>query len=102
MQPEIIIALIAAAAVLLITYGISAKPPQDAVQARLSQLVVQPKTLEEYELNQPFYERTVRPSSSVSPRSGGVATRAASSHARTRSLRRRVTPAAFAGRTGWV
>ena len=61
MQPEIIIAIVAAAAVLLITYGLAAKPPQDAVQARLSQLVVQPKTLEEYELNQPFYERTVRP-----------------------------------------
>ena len=41
MQPEILLAIVAAAAVLLITYGLAAKPPQDAVQARLSQLVVQ-------------------------------------------------------------
>ena len=61
MQPEVIIALIAAVAVLLITYGLAAKPPEDAVQQRLSQLVVQPKTLEEYELQQPFFERMVRP-----------------------------------------
>ncbi len=61
MQPEIIIALIAAVAVLLVTYGLAAKPPEDAVQQRLSQLVTTPKTLEEYELNQPFFERTMRP-----------------------------------------
>ena len=61
MSPEIIIAVLAAAAVLLITYGVAARPSEDAVQARLSQLVVQPKTLEEMELNQPFYDRTVRP-----------------------------------------
>ena len=61
MTPEIIVAVLAAAAVLLITYGIAARPSEDAVQARLSQLVVQPKSLEEMELNQPFYDRTVRP-----------------------------------------
>ena len=61
MAPEILIAILAAAAVLLITYGVAARPSEDAVQARLSQLVVQPKTLEEMELNQPFYERIVRP-----------------------------------------
>ena len=61
MTPEVLIALLAAAAVLLITYGVAARPSEDAVQARLSQLVVQPKTLEEMELNQPFYERVVRP-----------------------------------------
>ena len=61
MTPEIIIAILAATAVLLVTYGIAARPSEDAVQARLSQLVVQPKTLEELELNQPFYDRTVRP-----------------------------------------
>lgn len=61
MQPEILIAILAAAAVLLITYGVAAKPPQDAVQQRLSQLVVTPTTLEEYELQQPFFERTMRP-----------------------------------------
>ena len=61
MQPEILIAILAAAAVLLITYGVAARPAKDAVQARLEQLVVQPKSLEEYELQQPFYERAVRP-----------------------------------------
>jgi tight adherence protein C len=61
MPTELIIAAVAAAAVLLITIGAASRPPQDAVQQRLSQLVVQPKTLEEMELNQPFFERTMRP-----------------------------------------
>jgi tight adherence protein C len=58
---QIIIAALAAAAVLLITYGVAARPQQDAVQARLEQLVVQPKTLEEFELQQPFFDRVLRP-----------------------------------------
>lgn len=57
----IIIAILAALAVLLITYGVAARPSEDAVQARLSQLVVQPRSLEEMELQQPFYERVMRP-----------------------------------------
>ena len=61
MSPEILIAILAAAAVLLITYGIAARPSEDAVQARLSQLVVQPKSLEEMEMQQPFYDRVMRP-----------------------------------------
>jgi tight adherence protein C len=61
MSPELIIAAVAAAAVLLITIGVSARPTEDAVQQRLSQLVIQPKSLEEMELSQPFFERTVRP-----------------------------------------
>jgi tight adherence protein C len=61
MTPEILIAILAAGAVLLITYGISARPSEDAVQARLSQLVVQSKSLEQMELEQPFYERVLRP-----------------------------------------
>ncbi len=61
MSPEIIIAVLAAGAVLLITYGVAARPTEDAVQARLSQLVVQPKTIAEMELQQPFYERLIRP-----------------------------------------
>lgn len=61
MSPEILIAILAAGAVLLITYGVAARPSEDAVQARLSQLVVQPKTLEEYEMQQPFFDRIVRP-----------------------------------------
>jgi tight adherence protein C len=61
MTPEILIAAMAAAAVLLIVFGVAARPSEDAVQARLSQLVVQPKSLEEMELQQPFYERVMRP-----------------------------------------
>jgi tight adherence protein C len=61
MSPEVLIAILAAGAVLLITYGVAARPSEDAVQARLSQLVVQPKTIEEMELQQPFYERVMRP-----------------------------------------
>ncbi len=61
MTPEIMIAALAAAAVLLITVGVAARPGKDAVQTRLEQLVVQPKTLEEFELQQPFYERVLQP-----------------------------------------
>jgi tight adherence protein C len=58
---ELVIAALAAAAVLLITVGLTARPPRDAVQARLEQLVVKPTTLEEFELQQPFAERVLRP-----------------------------------------
>lgn len=61
MTPELLIAFLAAGAVLLITYGVAARPTEDAVQARLSQLVVQPRSIAEIELQQPFYERIVRP-----------------------------------------
>jgi tight adherence protein C len=61
MPTEIIVALIAAAAVLLITIGLTARPPKDVVQQRLEQLVVQPRSLEEFELDQPFFERAIRP-----------------------------------------
>jgi tight adherence protein C len=61
LDPTIIIAILAAGAVLLITYGVAARPSEDAVQARLSQLVVQPKSLEEMEMELPFYERVMRP-----------------------------------------
>jgi len=60
-DPIILIAILAAVAVLLITFGVAARPSEDAVQARLSQLVVAPRSLEEMELDQPFYERIVRP-----------------------------------------
>lgn len=61
MPTEIVIAAIAAAAVLFIAYGVSARPSKDAVQQRLEQLIVQPETLEELELQAPLFERTVRP-----------------------------------------
>jgi len=58
---ELLIAGIAGAAVLLLFIGFLSKPAPDAVQQRLSQLVVQPKTLEEMDLDQPFFERSFRP-----------------------------------------
>jgi tight adherence protein C len=61
MPSEFVIAALAAAAVLLITVGLASRPGKDAVQTRLEQLVVQPKTLEEFELQQPFFERVMRP-----------------------------------------
>jgi tight adherence protein C len=60
-QPEILIAVVAGIAVLLITFGVAARPAQDAVQQRLSQLVVQSQSLEEMELEQPFFDRTFKP-----------------------------------------
>jgi tight adherence protein C len=58
----LILAVIAALAVILIILGVAGKPPVDPVQARLIQLgTVQVKNLEELELQQPFFERTVRP-----------------------------------------
>jgi tight adherence protein C len=57
----VVIALMAAGAVLFIVFGAASRPPKDAVQARLEQLVVKPKTLEEAELEQPFFERAIRP-----------------------------------------
>ncbi|RPH36310.1 MAG: type II secretion system F family protein [Chloroflexi bacterium] len=59
--PTLLIPVLAAIAVLLIVFGTMTRPPKDAVQQRLEQLVVKPKTLEEAELEQPFFERAVRP-----------------------------------------
>ena len=57
----LIIAGLAAFAVLLITYGLAGRQSRDVVQQRLEQLVVQPKSLEEMELQQPLSERVLRP-----------------------------------------
>jgi tight adherence protein C len=61
MPTELIIAVFAALAVLLITFGLASSPSKDAVQQRLEQLIVQPRTLEEFELQQPLFERVFRP-----------------------------------------
>src|SRR6187399_2527717 len=63
MEPlAIVVALVAAGAILLIVIGIAGSSPVDPVQARLTQLgTMQAKNLEELELQQPFFERTVRP-----------------------------------------
>jgi tight adherence protein C len=53
---------ILALGILMVFVGIAQSMPADAVQARLTQLgTMQAKNLEELELQQPFFERTVRP-----------------------------------------
>jgi tight adherence protein C len=58
---ELLIAGLAGLAVLFITLGFAGRSSGDAVQQRLEQLVVQPKSLEEFELQQPLGERVLRP-----------------------------------------
>ncbi|HEV8516182.1 MAG TPA: type II secretion system F family protein [Candidatus Limnocylindrales bacterium] len=61
-MPPLLIAAVAAVAVLLLFYGLAGAAPVDPVQARLSQLgTMQARTLEELELQQPFFDRTLRP-----------------------------------------
>jgi tight adherence protein C len=58
----LILAAVAGGAIILIAYGIAGSRTADPVQARLSQLgTMQAQNLEELELQQPFFERTVRP-----------------------------------------
>jgi tight adherence protein C len=58
----ILVAGAAAAAILFIAIGLAGRSSVDPVQARLTQLgSMQAKNLEELELQQPFFERTVRP-----------------------------------------
>jgi tight adherence protein C len=58
---ELLIAGLAGLAVLFITLGFAGRSSGDAVQQRLEQLIVQPKSLEEFELQQPLGERVLRP-----------------------------------------
>jgi tight adherence protein C len=59
---SLLMAVIAALGVLLIFMGLSGTRPLDPVQARLSQLgTMQARTLEELELQQPLFDRTLRP-----------------------------------------
>jgi tight adherence protein C len=58
----ILVAVLAAGAILLIFMGLAGNAPVDPVQARLTQLgSMQAKNLEELELQQPVFERTIRP-----------------------------------------
>ena len=59
---SLVIAGVAAVAILLIVVGLAGNSPVDPVQARLTQLgSMQAKNLEELELQQPFFERTIKP-----------------------------------------
>jgi tight adherence protein C len=58
----LLMAVLASASVFLIFIGLTSGRSVDPVQARLTQLgSMQAKTLEELELQQPFFERTIRP-----------------------------------------
>ena len=86
MLVPILIASVAALGVLLVFYALAGARPMDPVQARLSQLgSMQARTLEELELQQPLFERTLRP---LATRLSGVAQRFASPSKVSRTERR--------------
>src|SRR5215212_6187137 len=59
---QVLLAIIAAGGVLIVFYALAGARNVDPVQARLSQLgSMQARTLEELELQQPLFERTLRP-----------------------------------------
>src|SRR5687768_10453434 len=58
----LIVAAFAAISVLLIAFGVAGSREEDPLKARLSQLgQMTAKDLQELELQQPFFERTIRP-----------------------------------------
>src|SRR5688500_6745002 len=72
----LLMAALAGVGVLLVFYALAGSRSVDPVQARLSQLgSMQARTLEEIELQQPLFERTLRP---MATRLSGVAQRFAS------------------------
>ena len=75
--PFVVVAAVAAFGVLLVFVGVASGRRVDPVQARLSQLgTTQAQSLEELELQQPMFERMVRP---VAQRLAGVTRRFTSS-----------------------
>jgi len=84
--PVIVIAALAAVGILFVFVGVASGRRVDPVQARLSQLgTVQVRSLEELELQQPLFERTIRP---VAQRLAGLAGRVTSSSQLGRTERR--------------
>jgi tight adherence protein C len=82
----IVVAGIAAIGILLVFVGLATGRGVDPVQARLSQLgTVQARNLEELELQQPLFERTVRP---LAQRLSGLVKRFTSSTSAGRTERR--------------
>src|SRR5512146_814243 len=62
MDTGIIVAAVAAIAVILIFVGIAGAREEDPLKARLSQLgQMTAKDLQELELQQPFFDRTIKP-----------------------------------------
>jgi tight adherence protein C len=86
MELTLVLAGLAALGVFLIVYAIVGVAPVDPVQARLVQLgAMQTRTLEEMELQQPVFDRTIRP---VLRRLTGFAQRIASPKRVSRTDRR--------------
>ena len=62
MEPGIIVAAVAAVSVLLIAVGVAGSRTEDPLKARLNQLgQMTAKDLQELELQQPFFDRTIKP-----------------------------------------
>ena len=79
----ILIAAMAGLAVLLIFVGLAGNKAMDPVQARLTELgSMQARSLEEIELQQPLFERTLRP---LAMRLSGLASRMTSPEKRSRT-----------------
>jgi tight adherence protein C len=77
MEPGIVVAAVAAVAVLLIAVGIAGSRQEDPLKARLNQLgQMTAKDLQELELQQPFFDRTIKP---LAARLSGTVSRITSS-----------------------
>ena len=77
METGIIVAAVAAVAVLLIAVGIAGSRTEDPLKARLNQLgQMTAKDLQELELQQPFFDRTIKP---LAARLSGTVSRITSS-----------------------
>jgi tight adherence protein C len=77
MDATLIVAAVAAIAVLLIAFGVAGAREEDPLKARLSQLgQMTAKDLQELELQQPFFDRTIKP---LAARLSGAVSRVTSS-----------------------
>src|SRR4051812_13371701 len=77
MEPGMIVAAVAAVSVLLIAVGIAGSRQDDPLKARLNQLgQMTAEDLQELELQQPFFDRTIKP---LAARLSGTVSRVTSS-----------------------
>lgn len=61
MQGAMLASFLIMSSIILFFVGLSLPKKEDVVQSRLTTYAVRPRTLEEIELQQPFYERAVKP-----------------------------------------
>jgi hypothetical protein len=100
MLVPLLVAGVAAIGVLLVFWALAGSKQMDPVQARLSQLgSMQARTLEEIELQQPLFERTLRP---MATRLSGLAQRFASPGRVSRTDKRLPAMATCARSTSWA